>query len=325
MRLFRSLEEIPPDFGPSVATIGNFDGVHRGHQWILHQVRNRALTLGARSVAVTFEPHPLRVLRPGQSPKLITPLQVRLALLEATGVDAVLLLPFTTQLSQMSGSQFVFSILCEALHSVEVHEGENFRFGHRAECGVEELVALGRKMGFAVEIQPQFYVAGMPVSSSKVRERIVSGDMRNARVLLGRPFSIRSTPARGRGIGSRLTVPTINLAPYEELLPAHGVYVTRLTIRDKAFNAVTNVGNRPTFGEDSFSIESYLLNFEPMELTGETALHLTFLRRLRAEMRFASPEALKEQILRDVHRAQRYFGLAEKLCPDARCEDENQG
>jgi riboflavin kinase/FMN adenylyltransferase len=313
MLLFRSLEEIPADFGPSVATIGNFDGVHRGHQWILDQVKRRARQLDARSVAVTFEPHPVRVLRPDQSPRLITPLEVRIDLLRATGVDAVLLLPFTPGLSQMTGSEFVGLILRDALRAIEVHEGENFRFGHRAECCVDDLIAFGKEMGFAVQIHAPFYVGGIPVSSSRVRERILAGDMRGARILLGRPFAVRSTPARGRGIGSRLTVPTINLTPYPELLPAVGVYVTCARVGTTSFDAVTNAGNRPTFGEDSFAVESYLLNFEPMDLTEETPLELTFLLRLRDEIRFPSPEALKSQILRDVRRAGRYFHLAKRL------------
>ena len=139
------------------------------------------------------------------------------------------------------------------------------------------------------------------------------------RALLGRPFSIRSTPARGRGIGTRLAVPTINLAPYDELLPANGVYVTRLRIGSGAsaetFDAVTNAGNRPTFGEDSYSIESHLLNFRPLDLTPETPIELCFLRRIRSEQRFASPEALKAQIFRDVGYARRYFQLADAVCP----------
>ena len=332
MRIYRSLEEIARadtaastgarGIGPSVVSIGNFDGVHCGHRWILNLIHTRARALSTpgrpvTSVAVTFEPHPSRMLRPTDSPRLITPLDSRLDLLSQTGVDAVLLLPFNRELSRMSGEEFVTAILHDTLHAVEVHEGENFRFGRGAHCGAPELEALGKKLGFAVEIHPARHVRGMMVSSSMVRQCILAGEMARARALLGRPFSIRSTPAPGRGIGSRLTVPTINLAPYDELLPADGVYITQLRVGSSAsartFNAVTNAGKRPTFGTDSYAIESYLLDYDseinPLELTPETPLELTFLDRLREEKKFPTPEALKTQIFRDVASAKRYFHL----------------
>jgi len=310
MEIFRSLNEIPKDFGPTVVSIGNFDGVHRGHQWLLAEIKRTARELDAKSVAVTFDPHPSRFLRPENSPRLITPVPERLSLLAASGIDAALVLPFTDELCRMSGPEFVTAILHDGLHAAEVHEGDNFRFGHRAQSGADDLVRLGHDLGFRVQIFTPRYIRGIPVSSSKIRECIQAGDMTTARALLGRPFSIRSTPASGRGIGMRLTVPTINLAPYEELLPANGVYVTCLNLAGEVFEAVTNAGNRPTFGEDSFAVESYLLNFHPLDLTPETPLELTFLQRIREERKFPSPEALKAQILIDVSRAKRYFHLA---------------
>jgi riboflavin kinase/FMN adenylyltransferase len=313
MRIFRSLAEIPQPFGPTVASIGNFDGVHRGHQWILAHLKERARTLGACSVAITFEPHPLRFLRPAEAPRLITPLDEKLLLLEETGIDAVLVLPFTTELSRMSAHDFASAILARTLRVIEVHEGENFRFGHRAQAGTADLVEFGRAMGFAVQAYPALHRHGLRVSSSEVRARIAAGDMPGTRALLGRPFAIHSTPARGRGIGSQLTVPTVNLAPYAELVPANGVYVTWLKIAGDTFESVTNAGVRPTFGEDSYAIESHILNFHPCELTATTQLELTFLERIRAEQRFPSPEALREQILKDVAHAKRYFQLTRKL------------
>ena len=310
MRLFHSLAEVPADYGPTVVSIGNFDGVHCGHQWLLAEINRSARELGAHSVAVTFDPHPSRVLRPEDAPRLITPLPEKLSLLEASGVDAVLVLPFTAALSRMSGPEFITAILRDALHATEVHEGDNFRFGHRAQCGATELVELGQQLGFRTRIYSPRIVRGAPISSSRVRDLILAGDMAFTRALLGRPFSVRSTPAHGRGIGSRLTVPTINLAHYAELLPADGVYVTRIDIAGESFDSVTNAGNRPTFGEDSYAVESHLFDFHPLDLTPETPVELTFLYRLRAEKKFSSPEALKSQILKDVHRAKRYFHLA---------------
>lgn len=309
MRVFHSLAEVPPDFGPSVVAIGNFDGVHRGHQWIIEQVRARAEALSARSIAVTFDPHPARVLRPELAPRLITPLSLRLELLAKTGLDATLVMPFTEDFSRLSAYDFASELLRNGLRAVEVHEGDNFRFGHQAQAGMPELIELGRELGFTVVVHPVRMVRGMPVSSSQVRDRIAAGDMAGARALLGRVFAVRSTPAKGRGIGTRLTVPTVNLAPYSELLPANGVYVTRLQIGDQCFDAVTNAGNRPTFGEDSFAVESHILNFRPLDSAADTPLELSFLQRIRAEQRFPSPDALKAQILRDVAHAQRYFRL----------------
>ena len=313
MRIYRQLADLPANFGPSVATIGNFDGVHRGHQWVIAEVVARARELNQISVAITFDPHPARVLRPNVALPLITPTIRKLELLEATGIDAVLVLPFTEELSRHTARAFATEVLQQALHVTELHEGENFRFGYQAEAGIESLEALGRELGFTVRIYSPRTLRGGPVSSSRIRQLITAGDVSHARALLGQPFAIDSTPASGRGYGTRYTVPTINLAPYAELLPANGVYVTTLTIGTgpsaETFDAVTNVGNRPTFGADSFTVESHLLNFHPVELTEQTPLTLTFLKRLRAEVRFPSPEALREQIGRDVRQAQRYFTL----------------
>ena len=230
MDIFRSLDQIPANFGPTVASIGNFDGVHRGHQWLLAEIQNSAKVLGAKSVAVTFDPHPSRLLRPEAGARLITPIPERLDLLRASRIDAVLVLPFTDDLCKMSGEAFVTAVLRDGLHAVEVHEGDNFRFGHKAQCHAADLVEMGHELGFRVQIFSPRYFRGIQISSSKIRELIQAGDMATARALLGHPFSIHSTPAPGRGIGSRLTVPTINLAPYAELLPANAVYITQMTI-----------------------------------------------------------------------------------------------
>jgi riboflavin kinase/FMN adenylyltransferase len=314
MNIFRSLDQIPTDFGPTVTSIGNFDGIHRGHQWLLAEIQSSARELGAKSVAVTFDPHPSRVLRPQEAARLITPIPERIELLQASGIDAVLVLPFTDELCKMSGGAFVTAVLRDGLHAIEVHEGDNFRFGHKAKCHAADLVEMGHDLGFRVRIFSPRYLRGIQISSSKIRELIQTGNLTTARALLGRPFSIRSTPASGRGIGSRLTVPTINLAPYSELLPANGVYVTQMNIAGDVFNAVTNAGNRPTFGEDSYAVETYLLNYDPaansLILSAETPLELTFLHRLREERKFPSPEALKAQIMQDVAKAKRYHHLA---------------
>jgi riboflavin kinase/FMN adenylyltransferase len=308
--VYRSMAEIPADFGPSVGSIGNFDGVHLGHREILSAVVGEARGLGLRSVAITFDPHPERFLRPGKAPRLLTTMDERVKLLAAAGIDAVVILPFGASFASFTAREFVQQILVGVLAVRSLHEGGNFRFGHQAQAGVEELREFGVAYGFAVHIHLPVHTHGLEVSSSAIRTLVAAGDMRGARWMLGRPFAVRGTQARGRGIGTRLLVPTVNLAPYEELLPAFGVYVTRLTVGNHCFQAVTNVGNRPTFGEPSFAVESHILDFEPIEMDELTPIDLEFLLRLRGEIQWPSPEALKAQIFKDVAKAKRYFRLA---------------
>ncbi len=316
--VYLELEQIPAGFGPSVAAIGNFDGVHLGHQEILRSVVAEARQVGAKAVAVTFDPHPDRFLRPETAPALLTPLPDRLRLLAATGLDAVVVLRFDEALAGLTARAFVGAVLLEALRVVALHEGGNFRFGHRAEAGVAELAQLGAGLGFAVHVHEPVRAHEMEVSSSQVRALVALGDVRRARWMLGRPFTVRGNSAKGRGVGTRLLVPTVNLAPYQGMLPEFGVYVTRLTVGagepgSRSFKAITNVGNRPTFEGVGFGVETHILDFEPVDLSEETPLDLEFLTRLRGEKKWESPEALKEQILKDVGRARRYFRLEEKL------------
>ena len=261
-------------------------------------------------MAVTFEPHPMRILRPDSGLKLLTPTPERLRLLGATGLDAVLLLPFTRDLSLMTPKAFAHDILKKGLHACEVHEGYNFRFGNKAAGDVNLLTEFGRDMGFEVTVYPELRLRGEPVSSTQIRKLVALGQVSRARHLLARPFSILSTAGRGRGYGSKYTVPTINLSRYEELVPMDGVYVTHTRVGEECFDSVTNVGNRPTFGTESFAIETHLLNFHPIELTPETEVEIHFLQRLRDEIKFRSVEALRDQIGKDVRKARRYFRLS---------------
>lgn len=319
MKTYTELRDLPEGFGPVVATIGNFDGVHRGHRWVIARVRARAAELGIGSAVVTFDPHPARVLRPEQTRPLLTPLTRKLELLEETGVDAVVVLPFSEALRQMSAYDFAREILRDRLRIAELHEGENFRFGYGAEADMQTLTTLGAELGFRVHGYAPERLMGGIVSSSRIRALVAEGEMAAARRLLGWTFAVDSTPAPGRGYGTRYAVPTINLATYDELLPAHGVYVTRMRVGgadsgpERWFEGVTNVGDRPTFGEDSFAVESYLLDFTPLELTERTPLRLEFLKRLRGEERWPTPEALKQQIGKDVARAERFFSLRRSL------------
>jgi riboflavin kinase/FMN adenylyltransferase len=312
MRIFRSLEEIPRDFGSTITTVGNFDGIHCGHQQVIAEVVYRSRQTGSKAVAVTFDPHPLRILRPDAAPRLITPQPVKERLLAQCGLDALVVIPFTRDFSMMPAGDFAREIIRGRLCATEVHEGENFHFGHKAGGTSRRLVELGSELGFQVKLYPVMMLRGNPVSSSHIRRMISEGKVAPARRLLGRVFSITAAPGRGRGFGHKYTVPTINLSRYDELTPGDGVYITRTRVGEEVFESVTNVGNRPTFGEDSFAIETHLLNFHPLELTAQTEVEIFFEQWRRSEIKFPSVEALRDQIGRDVRRARRYFELLRK-------------
>ncbi|MGZ5234310.1 MAG: riboflavin kinase, partial [Burkholderiales bacterium] len=252
---------------------------------------------------------------PKEAPKLLTYLPQRIELMARTGVDAILVLPFNAEFSRVTGRDFVRDVLVERLRIRGIHEGANFRFGHGAKAGVNELRAFGDEFGFSVSVHHAVRVHSLEVSSSAVRSAIAAGDVRRARWFLGRIFGVHSNPAKGRGVGTKLLVPTVNLAPYEGLLPGFGVYVTQLTIGERCFQAVTNIGNRPTFESVGFGVETHILNFEAVDLFDDTPLYLEFLLRLRGEMQWPSTEALRTQILKDVTRANHYFRLARTGSP----------
>jgi riboflavin kinase / FMN adenylyltransferase len=315
MKIFRSLEEVPGDFGPTIVSVGNFDGVHCGHQHVLKEVVRRARASASKAVAVTFEPHPLRILRPDAAPRLITPPRVKERLLAQCGVDALVVVPFTRDFSMTSAEDFARKVLAGKLKAKEVHEGENFHFGHQAQGTSSQLAAIGRELGFVVESYPVMLLRGSPVSSSHIRRLISAGKVNSARRLLGRAFSVTATAGRGRGYGHKYTVPTINLSRYDELVPGDGVYFTRTRVADTVFNSVTNVGKRPTFGEEAFAIETHLLDFHALEVTAQTEVEIWFLHWRRTEIKFPSVEALREQIGKDVCRAQQYFKLFDRYQP----------
>jgi riboflavin kinase / FMN adenylyltransferase len=315
MDVFHKLEDVPASYGPTFVSVGNFDGVHRAHARVLLEIATRARTAGGKAIAVTFEPHPTRILKPESGLKLLTPTPEKLRWLAGTGIDAVLVLPFGRDLSLMTPRQFADRVLKKKLHAREVHEGFNFRFGHKAVGDANMLAEFGREMGFEVRVYPQMMLRGETVSSSQIRKLVAAGRVSRARHLLARPFCILGVPGRGRGFGSKYTVPTINLARYEELVPRDGVYITWTCVGAERFESVTNVGNRPTFGAELFAIETHLLNFHPLEITPETGVEICFLERIRDEIKFPSVDALREQIAHDVKKARRFFHLLGKYHP----------
>jgi len=313
LKVYRSLDEIPAGFGPSVATIGNFDGVHCGHRKILELAKRLARQHGWRTATLTFDPHPLQVVAPERAPRLMTSIEQRREVLQRVGVDAMVVLPFTTEFSKQSPEEFVEQVLVQGLRCSCVVVGENFRFGHRHAGDIDTLERLGRRFGFATEAVGPLRMGGQTVSSSRIRAAVAAGHSDVARRLLGRPFELAGEVVPGRGIGSKSTAPTLNLNPQVDLWPANGVYVseTRELSGLRRWRSVTNVGVRPTFGESDRVVETYLL--DPLVGSSPTAIGVGFLRRLRDERSFESSEALREQIYRDIAESERYFRLRDKI------------
>jgi riboflavin kinase/FMN adenylyltransferase len=311
MKIYRSLEETPADFGPSALTIGNFDGVHYGHRRILRRIRQIADERGWKASVLTFHPHPTRVVAPDRSPLLMTSPDRRAELMSEEGIEQVLILPFTAELAKLSAEEFVRRILVERLGARVVLVGDNFRFGHKHAGDVGLLSDLGRKLGFETEIVPAVACRGRIVSSSGIRELTLGGSVSLAARLLLRPYAVEGDVVGGRGVGSKQTVPTLNLATTAELIPARGVYITHTRDLDSGrdWASITNIGYRPTFGaSDQLSIETFLI--DPLEGDPPRRIRVEFLRRVRDERKFATPEELRAQILKDVRAAQAYFRRA---------------
>ncbi len=294
---------------PTFLTIGNFDGLHLGHQKILQTVvehKNDANEKGEGLLAgvVTFDPHPLKMLRPADAPPMLATMEQRLAGFEQAGVDAAMVLRFDEPLSKLSAKEFVLDILVNQLCVRHVLVGANFRFGHRQAGDVQMLKGLGQQFGFTVEVVPPVELNGAVVSSTEVRKALAEGDVARASLLLGRPFVLSGTVIRGTGTGSKHLVPTLNLAPNQECLPGNGVYVTEALLDSEVFPSVTNIGTRPTLDGSKLSVETHLLDFNREVAPG--AMEVRFLSRLRDEKKFPSLDTLREQILADVEAARQF-------------------
>jgi riboflavin kinase/FMN adenylyltransferase len=301
MRVFHSPDAVPADFGPSAVTIGNFDGLHIGHREIMRRVVSMARERGLTPTVLTFDPHPARILAPDRAPKLIATIGQRLRRFEAEGIEAVLLLPFSLEFAKLTPEEFAEQILAKNLKARVVLVGDDFRFGHKQAGNVETLRTLGSRFGF--ELSPVSAITGRAgrISSTAIRNLVMEGRVSRACRLMGTPFALEGEVVGGRGVGSRLTVPTLNLAPENELLPKNGVYATRT--RDEAsgcqWRSITNVGYRPTFNGDSLSFETYLL--DPAPAVSPARIEVSFLAFVREERKFETPALLKAQILRDVN------------------------
>lgn len=294
--------DLPPHSSPfsrAVVTIGNFDGVHLGHRAILNRVCHRARELDGQAVAITFEPHPLKVLRPELNlPLLTTPAQ-KLELLAAAGLEAVVVLPFTPAFAALPAREFVAQYFCERLRVREVVVGHDYSFGRGREGNIDLLKEMGRDHGFTVQVVWAVEVDGAVVSSSLIRALLRLGKVAEAAHLLGRPFAAVGEVVPGKGRGAKLLkVPTANLRPENELLPATGIYAVWVRRGKKNLPGVANIGTCPTFDNSELSLEVHLLDFSG-DLYGEN-LEVEFVARLREERRFPSIEALAAQIHADI-------------------------
>lgn len=306
---------------PQVArriAIGNFDGVHRGHQCLLAALGAASSESGAIRCALTFYPHPAVVLAPARAPEPLYSLEERVRQLKACGADEVVVLRFDEELSRLSAEEFAAKVLAEALRAEMVVVGDNFRYAKGQQGDIRTLAAHGEHLGFTVAPQPLLMDRGVPVSSSQIRRLLLDGRAIRAARLLGRPYQLSGAIISGRGVGRTQTVPTLNLQVPSTVIPANGVYVTRAISEEQGitYMGVTNVGYRPTFqdGHPERSIETFVLG--PL-LDDPSAIRLDILAKLRDEQRFESPEALKQQIMRDVGRAQSFHRRVLRWQPNA--------
>jgi riboflavin kinase / FMN adenylyltransferase len=316
MKVIRRLDELAPEYPAPVVTIGNFDGVHLGHQNLVRDLCTRAAKIGGTPTVVTFDPHPLQVLAPNNAPLQIQTLDQKLSIIESLGISLVIAVPFDMQVAQTSARDFTVQVLWEKLHPKEIYVGPNFAFGHRRQGSFNLLKEIGEEKGFWVGKIHQVQFRGNRVSSTSIRQALVSGQVGLARRLLARPFALIGSIVQGRGLGTKLGIPTTNLQTSNELIPRRGIYVTLIGIEGRKYRSVTNIGFRPTVDRDaaaSLSIETHVLDFEK-DVYGKD-VSLEFLVRLRDERRFSGASDLVAQIQKDIVNARRYFLWLEQVIP----------
>ena len=315
MEIFHGISDLSRDFTRPVLTLGNFDGVHRGHQAILKLVIDRARVLGGESILYTFEPHPRRVLQAESDLRLLDTFEQKVETLEKLGLDAVIAEPFDLEFARVDPERFIGHYIHEGIRPVEVYVGYDFHFGRDREGSMRMLTERAPYLGFSVTVVPEVQVEGRDVNSTRIRELLAAGEVEEASLLLGRPFCARGEVIEGARRGRTIGFPTANLAPETEILPAPGVYVGHLRCLDggapaegKSLPVVTNVGFRPTFRDGRELVaEAHIIDFSG-DLYG-VEIDLTFEGRLRAEERFESVDALRRQIARDVEEARERLGL----------------
>jgi riboflavin kinase/FMN adenylyltransferase len=306
MQVILNLNEIKKPLLNPVLTIGNFDGVHKGHLALFGKVKERAKAIAGQSVVMTFEPHPLKIMRPANGPQLITHTGQKLELIEKAGIDVIVCVSFDREFAAIPARDFVNTILVKRIGIKEIVVGYDYTFGHNREGDINLLREMGNESGFVVHLVGPIEIDHTLVSSTSIRRLVQEGRLEEARVLLGRDFEVQGTVVKGQNRGGRLLgFPTANLTPHGELLPKRGVYAVRLLIDDVLYNGVTNVGYNPTFGDTGLTVETHILDFSG-ELLGKT-IKVHFIKRLRDEKTFKSLEELSDQIARDIAQAKEIF------------------
>lgn len=291
---------------PTVLTLGVFDGLHLGHQRIMHKVVERAKAVGAAGTAITFDPHPRSVLHPESAPPLLQTLDQRLANFEVLGIEQAIVIRFDREFASQSAEDFLRDILHDRLHAKEVYLGKGFAFGRARGGNIDLLRRMSAELGFAADEVDEVRLRGQRISSSKIRELLAAGRVNLARRMLGRPYGVEGVIVRGDRRGHTVGFPTANLHPHNRVIPKFGVYATATLIDGIWRRSITNIGVRPTFGAESEpSIESYIFDFD-RELYGDV-LRVRFLHRIRDERKFSGIDELKAQIEKDARRALNYF------------------
>jgi len=294
-----------------VLTIGNFDGVHKGHLALFEKVKDRSRQIGGVSALMTFDPHPIKVIKPGNGPRLITLTEQKLELIEKAHIDVVFCIPFTREFAAISARDFVEQILVKKIGVREIVVGYDYTFGHNREGDIDFLRKAGEEFGFAVHVLDPVYVGGKLVSSTRVRHLVQDGNLSEARELLGRDYQICGTVVSGKNRGGRLLgFPTANIELIDELVPKQGVYAVHVQVDRQQWEGVTNIGHNPTFGKGPFSVETHLLDFNGDLLSKKIAIQ--FLERLREERPFGSIKDLADQIGSDIQRARKVFDTRRK-------------
>ena len=299
MTLIYDLEKLEKPLRNPVLTIGNFDGVHKGHLVLFDLVKDKARSIDGQSAVMTFEPHPIKVMKPGNGPLMITPTQQKLRLIEDTGIDVIFCISFTKEFASITAGDFVRNILVERIGIKELVVGYDYTFGRGREGNIELLKDMGSSFDFKVHIVEQIRIDDMLVSSTSIRNFVQEGNLAEAKKLLGRDYQICGTVVKGEDRGGRLLgFPTANLQLIDELIPKPGVYAVKVFIDDQIHNGVTNIGYNPTFGNHPLSVETHILDFSEDLL--EKTIRVNFVERLRDEKTFESVEDLTAQIEQDI-------------------------
>ena len=302
MKVIRSLDKIPGEFRDAFVTIGNFDGVHLGHVPILKKLIEEAHRKGGRAVVITFDPHPKKILRPDIRPfYLLTSVEEKIKLFEDIGIDGLILIPFDLNFSKMTAESFVCDILWDKLHIRKIFVGHDYSFGKSKTGNKIFLAEFGKKLGFEVDIIDAVKLDQETISSTRLRHLILEGDVKTAARLLGRPYNISGIVVPGKKRGSILGIPTANIKPDKELIPAQGVYAVIVHLEEECYKGVLNIGFNPTFSDNDLSVEVFLFDFSG-DIYGKK-VDVLFIERIRDEVKFENPEQLVKQIRKDIDEA----------------------